>query len=188
MCDKCGSKSPDVELYCKNCGVDLQIFGKGGEKVSISTSAPGENAAQNAVATEPAAPAPSFADAPFSSPSGTFPPPPSPFGDMPGFPVPSPSSPPPDTLPSSSPSAFVSGEGLLSSPRSVPPSTGEPLSGTGSDDQGPVDFSFLGKSSEKKAEEEQNPEEGQPPSSPPQAQPFSPGAFNPGLFKPKEGE
>ena len=181
MCDKCGSKSPDVELYCKNCGVDLQIFGKGGEKVSISTSAPGENAAQTAVATEPGAPAPSSAD-------GTFPPSPSPFGDMPGFPVPSPSSPPQDTLPSSSPSAFVSGEGLSLSPRSVPMSTGEPLSGTGSDDQGPVDFSFLGKSSEKKSGEEQNPEDGQPPSSPPSAQPFSPGAFNPDLFKPKDGK
>lgn len=188
MCDKCGSKSPDVELYCKNCGVDLQIFGKGGEKVSISTSAPGENVSPTAAQSESPEAVPSSSDSPFSSPSGTFPPSPSPFGDMPGFPVPSPSSPPQYTLPSSSPSVFVSGEGLSLSPRSVPMSTGEPLSGTGSDDQGPVDFSFLGKSSEKKAEEEHNPEEGQPPSSPPSAQTFSPGAFNPDLFKPKDGK
>ena len=26
ICGKCGSKVSDIELYCKSCGVDLQVF------------------------------------------------------------------------------------------------------------------------------------------------------------------
>lgn len=190
MCDKCGSKSPDIELYCKNCGVDLQIFGRGGEKISIPSSAPADESAQPSAEMPASVPAPSFSESPFQPPPGAFPAPPSgapsspspgSFGDLPGFPVPPPVS---SDVPSASPPpAFQQAEGLSLSPRTVAPSTGKPLSDATDEqgNQGPVDFSFLGKPAEQKKEETQSPP---PPESPPPA----PGAFNPDFFKPKEGK
>lgn len=191
MCDKCGSKSADIELYCKNCGADLQIFGAGGEKVKPSTAASQE--AQTASAP-PAESSPSDSSSvppsPFASSSSSLPPPfasaasssPGSFGELPGFPLPS--APPASTLPQEStpPPAFEQGEGLSLSPRAVQPSapsSAAPLSGPDEQGQNPVDFSFLGKPPEKKENEEENP------SSPP---PPSPGTFNPDFFKPKEGK
>ncbi len=191
MCDKCGSKSADIELYCKNCGADLQIFGAGGEKVKPSTAASQEAQTGAAPPAESSLPdASSMPPSPFASSSSSLPPSPfassapsSPgsFGELPGFPLPS--VPPASMLPpeSTPPPAFEQGEGLSLSPRSVQPSapsSAPPLSGPGEQGQNPVDFSFLGKPPEKKADEEQNS------SSPPP----SPGTFNPDFFKPKDGK
>ncbi len=195
MCDKCGAKSADVELYCKSCGSDLQIFGAGAEKVRLSS----ESSEKNESGTTAPVSLPSESPLGPPPPSGAFPPlpgagllpqgpspsaPPASFGNLPGFPL---SSPPPSgqTPPLSAPVDSSTDASDVPSflSRKAAPSEGKPIAPAEAQGAEPVDFSFLGKQPEKKPETQKDEEE--KPSEPPPP-PLSPGAFSPDFFKPKE--